>query len=254
MFEKDNEENKVVDQTTIEALLGSIKNPNGEQKYKTIEDALNGLKHSQEFIPTLLKEKESTMDELKALKEKAEKVDALEQTLADFMAQQKEQTPTSEVSFESIQNLVRQTLTQESAEAEKKKNQASVVQALTQQFGDKAQEEFINKASQLGMSPEKLEELASTSPVAVKQLFGVSEQNAHKQTKNFAPFKTDVSASGFKAPTETNIKRFDKPLNQTSNVKEALERARAMAQELVENHGITADDLSNPKVFYKFMK
>lgn len=253
MFEKDNEENKVVDQTTIEALLGSIKNPNGEQKYKTIEDALNGLKHSQEFIPTLLKEKESTMEELKALKEKAEKVDALEQTLADFMAKQKEHTPTSEVSFESIQNLVRQTLTQESAEAEKKKNQAKVVGALSQQFGEKAQDEFINKAKQIGMSPEKLEELAATSPVAVMQLFGVSEQTAHKQSKNFAPFKSDVNATGFKPTEESFIKRNSGPLRNTDEIKNAMGMAEGMARELAQM-GYTPEDLSNPAVYFKFFK
>ena len=52
-------------------LLGSIKNERGEPKYKSVEDALVGLRNAQEYIPQLTQKLSTQELELKAAREEA---------------------------------------------------------------------------------------------------------------------------------------------------------------------------------------
>ena len=76
IFEKEEtQENKStsqVDDTNVsnpfDDLLNNIKNDSGERKYNSVESALEALKHSQEYIPTLKDEKNNMSQELEKYK------------------------------------------------------------------------------------------------------------------------------------------------------------------------------------------
>ena len=133
-------------------LLAQIKNDRGEQKYKSVEDALNALKHSQDYIPQLSDKLRQQEQELAEAKAAAAKITQLEQTLLQLTQNNTPPAATPPVpaglSKEEIAELVSNTLTAKQTEAVAKENLSKVVSTLTQSFGDKAEEVFYGKAKE----------------------------------------------------------------------------------------------------------
>lgn len=166
-----------------EDLLASIKNENGEQKYKSVEDAIKGLEHSQNFISTLLSEKREKEEELRQLREQAQKQKSIEDVLKELNARNetpqepKSKTPpVGELSEESIAALVRKELTNVSNQTRETQNASEVQNTLITKFGDKVNEVVAAKAAELGTSPSDLGELAKKNPKLVLSLFNASKQ------------------------------------------------------------------------------
>jgi hypothetical protein len=76
------------------------------------------------------------------------------------------------VSEETLKALVEQTLTQREKESTAKQNTAAVAQQLAQKYGTEAKTVVEQKAQALGMSLNRLEELAAESPNAFFALIG----------------------------------------------------------------------------------
>jgi hypothetical protein len=158
-----------------EDLLLTIKNEQGEPKYKTIEDALKALANSQAFIPKLLDEKRTVEDELKQLREKAGKIDNIEEVLKKLTANTdtaiEKTPPASGLDADAVAKLVKDQLEALNQQGAAKRNIDEVQNALKQKFGEKVKEAVAAKAASLGTTPEKLGELAATSPAMVLALF-----------------------------------------------------------------------------------
>jgi hypothetical protein len=158
-----------------EDLLLTIKNEQGEPKYKTIEDALKALANSQAFIPKLLDEKRTVEDELKQLREKAGKIDNIEEVLKKLTANtdtaNEKTPPASGLDADAVAKLVKDQLEALNQQGAAKRNIDEVQNALKQKFGEKVKEAVAAKAASLGTTPEKLGELAATSPAMVLALF-----------------------------------------------------------------------------------
>ena len=91
----------------LDTLLGAIKNPQGEQKYRSVEEALVGLAHAQTYIPEVKNELRTAQAQLAELQKQAEKVNTLEQTILELTQRGKEKdTPQSSISEESIAGIV----------------------------------------------------------------------------------------------------------------------------------------------------
>lgn len=238
-------------------LLGSIKNERGEQKYKSVEDALVGLRHSQEFIPQLTAKLSTQEQELKAAREEAARVAELQRTIEALTSGNTGQpnTPaTPTISKEDIAKLVNQTLTEQQQAVVAKSNVATVVSALQAKFGADAEKAYNTKAAEIGMTVAELNTLAARNPKAVFTLLGVS-QEAPKQPSSSSPapsFNTD----GFQPSKDSFIGRNSKPslIGATTNdLNEESQRARQMVEEL-HSQGKTISDLTNPKVYFKTFK
>ena len=237
-------------------LLKEIKNEKGEPKYKSVEDALNGLKHAQEFIPKIKQEKTEAELEIEAMKAELSRLKGLEETVFE-LTQKKEQTPTSGVALneEDIAKLVEQTLTKKQQEEFRVKNQKAVVEAMNQKFGKDAQQVFYGKAQELGLSVEEMNELAAKTPKAVLSLLGVSETGAHKQP-SLSPTQSRINSEGFQQAPQTYLGREETRVMigaTTDDIKQSVDRAAKLAEEL-RTKGLSTYDLTDPKIYSKYFK
>lgn len=238
-------------------LLSTIKNERGEQKYATLADALVGLKNAQEFIPSLQAKQAEKDAEIERLRKEADRVQTLEETLAAFTSQRDEQRqPTAAPAFDEnkLADLVNRTLTQREQAAVAQQNLASVVTILQQSFGADAESKFYGKASEMGMSQQEINALASKNPKAVLAMLGVSNQPSKQTNTQTPPGSLNTSAY---TPNQTSY--VGRNPNQalvgatSEEVRNSFDRARKMVDELHEK-GMSVHDLSDPKKFNQFFK
>jgi hypothetical protein len=149
------------------------------KKYSDVSKALESIPHAQSHIQTL-------EAELESLKTKFEARSSVEETLQNFIKDQKNQvtdppTRQPEIDLNTVADLVNQQLQASKDNDVKQGNISEVVKTLTEKFGDrsKAHEAFQRKAQDLGVDIGYLNELASTSPKAVYALFGESKPVAN---------------------------------------------------------------------------
>lgn len=196
----------------LSTLLGAIRNERGEQKYRTVHDALDALKHSQEYIPELsqkLKQQEQELAEAKAAAAKVAELEQIVLTLAKETNKLPPELPTQNgLNPSQVEELISKTLTKRQQEEKAKENVTSVTTAVRQAFGDKAEETFYNRASELGMTPEQFNTLAATTPKAVLKLLGLES----KSTQGFQSTTSSINTVGLTPRHESYIGRNNKPM------------------------------------------
>src|SRR5699024_2073298 len=106
---------KSSNEPNLESMLTSIKNENGEPKYKSLEDALKALDHSQKYIPHLEVELNLMNEQMEMLRERSQKSLTAEQALERLLeSRQSEGKPTSEPSAgldeQAVIDLVKKSL------------------------------------------------------------------------------------------------------------------------------------------------
>lgn len=182
-------------------LLGSIKNEQGEQKYKDVETALKALQESQtKFIPTLLQEKKELEQRLGETAEELTKRKTLEELTEALKAQPKPQEePTAATPAEPAQRvanpevdldkLLETKLAERESKSQEAKNYSSVVNEITSKYGDKATEHIQNTAARLDTTVQELESLSRKNPkLALSLLTTGSAQSPKPSTSStFAP-------------------------------------------------------------------
>lgn len=235
---------------TVLTLLGEIKNERGEPKYKTLQDAIVALKHSQEYIPTLTTQLSQKDSELATARAEAAKIAELERTL-QALTQKTTEEPTSPnpgLSKEQIAELVSQTLTQRQQEELAQSNARAVAQALQSQFGTEAEKKYNEKAAELGMTVAELNALSMRSPKAVLGMLGAKETPS-----SFKP-SPSVNTAALQPHQETFVGRNSVPVMIGASDQEKMQeikRATQMIAEL-ESKGMTLDDMHNPKNYFKY--
>jgi|DEB0MinimDraft_12_1074336.scaffolds.fasta_scaffold06011_3 FtsZ-binding cell division protein ZapB len=159
---------------SFDDLLNNIKNDSGERKYSSVESALEALKHSQEYIPTLKDEKNSMSQELEKFRSQQAKLDDLTSIVEKLTAPKDEGSNQTRESYgeQDVAKLVQEALNQNKAQSTRESNTQSVTSALAGKFGTEAEKEFYGKAKELGMTQEAFNHLAATSPKAVLSFFG----------------------------------------------------------------------------------
>lgn len=188
--------------------LMAIKNEKGEQKYKSVEDALDALAASQQFIPTLLAEKKAVQDALDATNAELAKRDTLEDFVQKLKPTATPQPPSATpnpdagMSEEKIVQLLESALTGREQAAQAQRNLDTVVNSLQEKHGDKAVEFIKQKATELNTTPAALKELAKSNPTMALTLLGgaVTKPNASPSqpslTGNPAPASSPQLATG----------------------------------------------------------
>ena len=238
-------------------LLKDIKNERGEPKYKDPLEALNGLKHAQEFIPQLKSQLSDKEIEINRLREEVTRLKEVESSVAQLTQQQQQNLPTaaSGITEEQIADLVARTMTKKDNENLQKQNLATVVSTLQSVLGADAEKTFYAKAAEFGMSQEEINSLAATKPKAVLTMFGINGTQAAKP-----PASTNnaggINTAAFQPQQETFVGRNPKPalIGATQDdLKEATNRAKSMVEELQRN-GLSIADLTNPKIYNKYFK
>ena len=242
----------------VATMLQSIKNEKGEPKYKTLDDALKALQHSQAYIPTLSDEKRRLEQELEQARLQASKVSELESTVAKLLNAQAS-TPTSataSVDPTVIEELVNRSITKARSQESAAQNTNLVIQTVASKFGDKAEEVFYGKATELGMSKAEFNQLAATRPKAVLSLLGIQDTVVPNQNSRQSTQVTALNTTGVTPILDTYIGNNKDPViigATTQQVREESARARKMVDEL-HAQGKTVHDLTDPKVYFKYFK
>lgn len=217
-------------------LLGSIKNEQGAQKYDSIEKALEALKHSQEYIPSLkteLDRREEELAELRANKEKYENLESVVQRLTATNTNGEGQPPaTKGLDEQAVSELVRKTLAETEMTRKAQDNLNRVQKALVDKFKDKASDVVKQRASELGVSPKELEELAKKSPALTLQLFNTKAGDTPSITS------TDFNSQLHSAPAP-EVGPPKKSLLAGASSKDVKDYFGSLKQEVYRKNGIT---------------
>jgi hypothetical protein len=163
---------------TVDGMLSSIKNQDGNQKYKTVEDALSGLANSQEHIAKIEKENAEYREQLT-------KAMAMEDLLSELKQKPEGgETPThAGIKPEEIKGMTLQAIQEYEAQKTEEANAASVDAQMRERYGDKAKEVFIAKAEELEVGLEFLYGLAKKSPAGFMAQF----KETHSGTPSIKP-------------------------------------------------------------------
>ena len=243
--------------SALDTILSSIKNDRGEPKYKTVEDALVALRHSQEYIPQLnskLTERERELEELRSTRVKQDELENLVKRLTQ--SNDSANTNAANIDESKIAELVERKLEATQQAQTASQNRSMVEAALREKFGDEKVGEVLRiKAEEMGLSKQEIADLAARSPKAVLTMFGVSGEGVQRQPRTL-PTDGSVRTDSFNTQPGTFIGRetFQLPLGATNQQMQVLqENANKMVEELHRN-GMSIDDLTDPRTFFKIMK
>jgi len=212
--------------------LAAIKNESGEQKYKTLDDALNALKHSQEYIPDLKTQLDSTKLELEALKVKLGATETVESAIQKLASEKSETnldtTNVSGLDEQGVINLLNKLEAGKSTAT----NVSQVDNAISKKYGEKAKEIVANKARELGITPERMGQLAGENPNLVLALFGATASPTNSTTTS----SYNIPAN---APIQPNaISPPEKSLLSGATTAEQVDYMRKVREEVYRKHGI----------------
>lgn len=225
----------------FDALLDGIKNESGQRKYDSVPKALEGLTHAQQFISTLKSEKEQLEARLKELEQQASTTASVEEVVKRLTAKDQPKdddkgTPPAEapkgLDEAAVAKLVQDVLAKQNAASVQENNLKQVTSKLAAKYGDKAKDEVAKKASEMGITVERLKQLASESPQLVESAFGLqATQSGPKPTSG--SFQTPQSGN-----TPASLERPTKSLLTGATAKEQAEYMKRVREEVYRQHGI----------------
>lgn len=150
--------------------LASIVNENGEPKYADLPTALDALKASQDFIPTLKGEVELKDQEIASLRTQIAETQGMVKAQAELerLMQQSQQQPVAQPETQvepqpaapaavDVNSLVQAAFQAHQQQTLAEKNLNEVNSVLASQYGDKAVEHLSNKAKEVGEYQDKIE-------------------------------------------------------------------------------------------------
>ena len=149
--------------------LSAITTSDGRQKYADVSKALSSIPHAQDHINGLTQQ----IKDLEKQLEDKKNVDAVLERLDNLGSQA---TPTESPSNQGIDAttldaMLEAKLQQREIVTQQTTNANQVLNSLKERFGDSARIEFDKKASELGMTPGQLSDIARQSPKAALAFF-----------------------------------------------------------------------------------
>jgi len=198
-------------QNPVEDFLTKVVETKGEQ-WRDPAILAKGYLSSQEYIATLQREKEELLEDLK---KQTYSKDLLEHLKTPPKRTEAEQPPNTTVatSEQDLRAMIKETLTQNEREATSKQNLQVVDHRLTELFGTETAATVEARRKELGVTKERLTEIASESPTAFLKLMGEAPTKEDNRT-----FKGSLNtASGFLTePSSTRNFQFYQDLRRKS--------------------------------------
>lgn len=230
-----NQDNVFADQ------LAAIKNEEGQPKYNSVEEALKGAAHGQEYISQLKQQLSTLQQEKESLTQELGKRESVEEVVQRLTASKdeepKETPPTPSLDEQTVEQLVTTLLDKRSAASKAEDNFNTVQSKLIEKFGSAsdASSAIQAKAKELGMATEDLGNLAKEKPSLVLELFKTSEKQStpnptsggHKTTNDFVP-----KEEGLQSP--------EKSLLVGATAKEQREYMRKVKEDVYKRLGVTS--------------
>lgn len=239
LFNEDDKSTQTPSQAQgVDELLDAIKNDSGQRKYANAEEAVKALKHSQEYIPTLKQKLEEAERRAAEAEAKAQEAARLEDIITKLTAgdQNLNSPDTPQVaaglSEEAVKELVKNALGETESQRKARSNLDLVEASIVAKFGDKAGEVVTKRASELGLSKAKLEELSSQNPDVVLALFQAPP------AKSTTTFQSSVNIPPINPP-KTEFKRPDKSVLTGASSKEQIDHFNSLKESVFAQLGIT---------------
>lgn len=200
------DQNSNTQEAQTQDFLAQLVQEKGEQ-WKDPATLAKGYVASQEFIKQLQQEKEALLADLKKqdyAKSVLDELKTIKQPTVGTLTNspQKEENTTQ---TPDIRAMIKETLTQQEQERLARQNLATVDQKLAEVFGANAPQVVEAKRLELGLSKDRLKEIASESPQAFLRLIG----EAPAKDANTTP-KSSVNSIGLPAnsPSVRNQKYY----------------------------------------------
>lgn len=234
--------------------LKGITNEAGEQKYADVDTALEALHASQRYIPELHNKLDSKEAELAELRQELARTKGYQDALQELQPapQTQEQTPApAGLDAEQATQLFEEMVAKREQAQVRQKNGQAVANALREKFKDKAEEAFVAKANELGMTAEAMNSLAQTSPSAVLALFGTTST----KTSTDVSAKTSIYQDPNTGPEEIRLERNKGQSVLSGSTSRDVRAEYEYNKELVakiHSEGGSVEDLSDPKMYFKY--
>lgn len=232
--------------------LSGITNETGEQKYRDVPTALDALAASQQYIPQLQSQMDAKEAELQELRLEVARSKGLEDAMNQFQPQVDPTISpvTSEVDPAKAREMLETIVAEQAQAAARTSNINAVTEALTEKYGDKAEEMFYGKAKELGLGVAGMNQLAQESPKAVLEYFQASSN------KDLSP--VEARSSIYVDPTPRKEIRLERNqeksilMGSTSKDVRAEYEYNKQLVAAVHAEGGSIEDLSDPKTYKKY--
>ena len=205
----------------LEELVGEGK------KFKSPEELARGKYEADQFIKSLLREKDELREELLKSKTVEDLLSKLEakgnnvngMTTDNNQLQENRANESQSIDLASIKADIKRELEAEREAASQEARLKEIQTKLIEQHGsvDAARSFINNKARELNISTEQLLSIAKTSPKVFFNAVGLSEGTAAKRTNDFFGTPTTVNTSGLGAPKWTGD---HKPMSYYQDLKQ----------------------------------
>lgn len=222
--------------------LTSIVNENGEPKYADLPTALDALKASQDFIPTLKNEVNLKDQEIAALRNQIAESQGMikaQEEMARLLTQPQAQPeaqiapqPAAQDSVD-VNSLVQAAFQAHQQQTMAEKNLNEVTSVLASQYGEKAVEHLQNKAKALNTTPEAIQEMAKTNPAMALTLLGT------EKPKVTGSFGGSTNTAGFVTPPVAKLEAPKQSLLTGVSSNTVNDFMRQIQAEVYREHGIT---------------
>ena len=171
-----------------ESYVAKLVEAKGEN-WKDPEVLAKGKLESDRYISELeaqlnqlredLKKEDYAEKILQEIRNKATDTNTVNQSLPnnDTVGTAQDDTPQSSLSEEDLKSLVEKTLTEREMQSTVAQNLKVVDEELVKQYGTEAQKTVAKKAEELGISLDRMKEIASESPTAFFALIGEGKKN-----------------------------------------------------------------------------
>ena len=171
------------------------------KKYSSAEEALRSVPHAQQHIKTLEEEMAQLKEELSKRKTTQELLDEIKSGV------QPVEKTTQEVGLnqDNIMELVNQTLKQNEQKKTAQANASQVASKFSEKYGSNAETVYNSLAKDLNLTPQKLNELAATSPNLVLRLADLEPNVKTNVSKTSSSVNTEALAQN-KTPQELSAR------------------------------------------------
>jgi hypothetical protein len=171
------------------------------KKYSNAEEALKSVPHAQNHIQTL----ESELAELKNELTKRKTTQELLDEIKSGVKPAEHTTQEGGLNQDTIMELVNNTLKQNEQKKTAQTNASQVASKFSEKYGSNAESVYNSLAKDLNLSPQKLNELAATSPNLVLRLADLEPNVKTNVSKSSGSVNTEALAQN-KTPQELSAR------------------------------------------------
>lgn len=174
------------------------------KKYKDLETALASIPAAQTHISTIEQENQRMKEMLEQLQSEVEKRKSLEDVLGELKQKPAEEPKQQAVDTSQFESLIDRHLQERESKRKQQENINAVKAKLSSVFGEHAKDKYVQKANELGVGVEWMNNAAATSPNAVYALFPELKGTTEAPPRKFEPTHNSDAPPSTPTPTLRN--------------------------------------------------